>query len=72
MEDLRFEFIDDKHKVAIDNFVCEEAPGVELFLKEYAFRLHKLNSAITRLYFDDTENLVGYFTLKPTNGTSLN
>ena len=36
---------------------------VEFFLKEEALRLHDLQSAITRLYFDENQNLVGYFTL---------
>lgn len=34
-----------------------------VFVREQALKLHQLRSAVTRLYFDENQNLVGYFTL---------
>ncbi|UJF32377.1 GNAT family N-acetyltransferase [Paenibacillus hexagrammi] len=47
----------------IEGFDCSDEISVELFLKEQAFMLHHLRSAVTRLYFDENQNLVGYFAL---------
>ncbi|MFC4767994.1 N-acetyltransferase [Effusibacillus consociatus] len=60
---LTFQYLNEDHKELIDVFRCEDEVGVELFLKEYAINLQHLGPAITRLYFDDHQNLVGYFTL---------
>lgn len=60
---LTFEYIKPEHKSLIETFECPDEPSVELFLKEKASELHQLRSAITRLYFDKHQNLVGYFTL---------
>ena len=60
---LGCEFISDEHRTAIEGFQCSDEVSVANFLKEQAFGLHHVNSAITRLYFDSNRNLVGYFTL---------
>jgi len=60
---LTFEYIQPHHTTVIQDFQCPDEPSVELFLKEKALVLHQLRSAITRLYFDENQNLVGYFTL---------
>lgn len=60
---LNCEFISDEHKGAVEGFDCSDEISVGTFLKEEAFRLHQINSAITRLFFDDNRNLIGYFTL---------
>ncbi|UOF90762.1 GNAT family N-acetyltransferase [Fodinisporobacter ferrooxydans] len=63
MSNLTFEYLDYKHEGIIQEFICDEEPSVAIFLKEHALRLHKLQSAITRLYFDENQNLIGFFTL---------
>lgn len=60
---LTFEYIQPHHTSVIEGFQCPDEPSVERFLKEKALMLHKLRSAVTRLYFDENQNLVGYFTL---------
>lgn len=60
---LTFQYIEPQHTDIIQSFQCSDEISVELFLKEQALKLHQLRSAITRLYFDDNQNLVGYFTL---------
>jgi ribosomal protein S18 acetylase RimI-like enzyme len=60
---LYYEYISSDHTELIQNFFCEDAAIVEEFLKEEALKLHVLQTAITRLYFDEHQNLVGFFTL---------
>jgi|GEM_PF-3030986 len=60
---LSYDFISADYRPLIDNFLCPDEETVEFFLKEVALSLHPYGSAITRLYFDDNQNLVGYFTL---------
>lgn len=60
---LEFEYIQLKHTKLIEQFNCSDEISVELFLREQALKLHQLRSAVTRLYFDENQNLVGYFTL---------
>jgi ribosomal protein S18 acetylase RimI-like enzyme len=60
---LNCEFISDEHKENIQAFNCSDEISVAVFLKEHALGLHLINSAITRLFFDDNRNLIGYFTL---------
>lgn len=60
---LTFKHISPEYQQNIDEFDCSDEISVELFLKEYAFKLHQLRSAVTRLYFDENQNLVGYFSL---------
>lgn len=60
---LDWEYLSDEHKEQIDEFRCSDEDGIECFLKERAFQLHHVNSAITRLFFDEDRNFVGYFTL---------
>jgi len=47
----------------IENFKCSSEKDVELFLKEDALRLQQNNMATTRLFFNESNKLVGYFTL---------
>ena len=60
---LTFKSISSEFQEQIDGFNCSDESSVELFLKEQALKLHQLRSAATRLYFDENQNLVGYFTL---------
>lgn len=60
---LTFEYIRPEHYEIISHFDCSDEISVELFLKEQALKLHMLRSAITRLYFDENQKLVGFFTL---------
>jgi ribosomal protein S18 acetylase RimI-like enzyme len=60
---LTYKYISLEDKNAVEGFNCSDEISVELFLKEQAFKLHALRSAVTRLYFDENQNLVGYFTL---------
>lgn len=62
-QQLSYEYLSDDHNEIIQNFDCGDEISVELFLKEEALALHRLQTAITRLYFDNEDNLVGYFTL---------
>ena len=59
----KVDFINIKYKEDIENFSCSDELQVEQFLKEEAQHLHDSRTAITRLYFDENQNLVGYFTL---------
>lgn len=60
---LTFEYISPEHQQVIQEFNCADEIRIELFLKEQAIKLQQLRSAVTRLYFDENHNLVGYFTL---------
>lgn len=60
---LKYQYIEPKHSEIIQGFQCPDEPSVAEFLKEHALNLHQLRSAVTRLYFDENQNLVGYFTL---------
>lgn len=61
--ELTYEYISEDHLETILKFDCSDEISVERFLKEEAFSLHKFQTAITRLYFDNENHLVGYFTL---------
>lgn len=60
---LDYKYISSMHQDMIKGFDCSDEISVEVFLKEKALKLHYLRSAVTRLYFDENRNLVGYFTL---------
>lgn len=60
---VNVDFINTKYKEDIENFNCSDELQVELFLKEEAQQLHDSKTAITRLYFDENQNIIGYFTL---------
>lgn len=60
---LQWEYISDKHQELISNFECEDEPSVKDFLVNDALKYHNLNVAKTKLYFDNEDNFVGYFTL---------
>jgi hypothetical protein len=60
---LDFEYIQPKHMDQVSKFNCSDEMNLETFLKEQALKFHQLRSAVTRLYFDENQNLVGYFTL---------
>ncbi|MUT67855.1 GNAT family N-acetyltransferase [Paenibacillus sp. NEAU-GSW1] len=63
MQLLTCEVISDEHMEEVRNFKCSDEISVENFLKEQALKLQYMNSAVTRLYFDESQNLIGYFTL---------
>jgi GNAT superfamily N-acetyltransferase len=60
--ELRDEVLSTDHIEHIQNFQCNEE-GVEEFLKEHALRLQENNMTVTRLFFNASGELVGYFTL---------
>jgi hypothetical protein len=60
---LTYKNISSDYQELIDGFDCSDEISVEFFLKEQALKLHQLRSAVTRLYFDENQNLVGYFAL---------
>lgn len=60
---LTFEYLSEAHTEMIRAFNCSDEPQVDLFLKEKALNLQLQKTAITRLYFDENQNVVGYFTL---------
>jgi GNAT superfamily N-acetyltransferase len=57
-----FQYINIECKNVVEQFSSGE-PSVDLFLKEKALKYHKMQSAITRLYFDEGQNLIGFLTL---------
>ncbi|MDI4643600.1 GNAT family N-acetyltransferase [Cohnella hashimotonis] len=60
---LEWDFIDQKYMTKIEDFQCSDEPSVRAFLQEEALSFHNLGIAKTKLFFDDEDNLVGYFTL---------
>ncbi|MBO8172442.1 MAG: GNAT family N-acetyltransferase [Bacillaceae bacterium] len=58
-----FEYIDERHREKIESFDCDDEPLVQNFLREDALRFHQYNTAITRLYFNENQELIGFFTL---------
>lgn len=60
---LTYKNISSDYEELINGFNCADEISVEFFLKEQALKLHQLRSAVTRLYFDENQNLVGYFAL---------
>jgi GNAT superfamily N-acetyltransferase len=60
---LNDEVLSPIHIPIIEKFQCEKEKGVEEFLKEHALRLQQYNMAMTRLFFNENRELVGYFTL---------
>jgi GNAT superfamily N-acetyltransferase len=61
--DLTYEYLSDHHKSVISSFLCEDEIIVSDFLMKDAIKFQKTKSAITRLYFDKDQQLIGYFTL---------
>ncbi|MFC3883764.1 GNAT family N-acetyltransferase [Bacillus songklensis] len=62
-DDLREDLLTEDHYEVIQTFKCGDESSVETFLKEEALSLQRYNMAITRLFFDGNQNLVGYFTV---------
>lgn len=60
---LECRYIQEGDKELLEGFQCEDESTVRDFLVEEALKLHQLNLASTRLYFDNGGNLIGYFTL---------
>lgn len=60
---LSFEYLSDHHNQHIFDFECEDEIIVSNFLKEDAIKFQITKSTVTRLYFDQDEQLIGYFTL---------
>lgn len=60
---LTFEYISDEHHDLIKQFSCNNAEQIETFLKEEVIILQYHNTVRTRLYFDDEDNFVGFFSL---------
>ncbi|PHF60771.1 GNAT family N-acetyltransferase [Bacillus wiedmannii] len=60
---LSSEILTEKHFKSISTFSCSKEPEVENFLKEDAYKYNISNMARTRLFFDESHNLIGYFTV---------
>ncbi|ADY20376.1 GNAT family N-acetyltransferase [Bacillus paranthracis] len=60
---LKSEVLSDSHFKVIENFSCSKEQEVEDFLKKDAYNYSIRNMAITRLFFDEHQNLIGYFTV---------
>lgn len=63
---LNYDYISEKYEKELQGFKFRNTPdelSVELYLKEKALNLHQFQSARTRLYFDEDQNLVGFFAL---------
>ncbi|PYY28381.1 GNAT family N-acetyltransferase [Paenibacillus illinoisensis] len=60
---MHSKFLDESDYDLIKEFVCEDEPTVGDFLREQALKFQHLNLASTRLFFDDDNNFVGYYTL---------
>lgn len=60
---MRFAILHEEHRELIEDFLCDDEPTVALFLKEEALKLQMMNVVRTRLYFDDANHLIGYFSL---------
>lgn len=64
--DLIEENLDDSHIKFLTNFTCENTKGdrhVELFLRNQAVDLTNKNLVRTRLLFDQSRNLIGFYSL---------
>lgn len=59
-EDIYFEYLSESHIDLIKDFVCEDEPSIKNFLIEDALGLQKSKSAITRLYFNSQDELIGF------------
>lgn len=57
------EVLSPKHRSKVEGFKCSKEKEVEVFLKKDAWELQDCNMAVTRLFFNKNEELVGYFTL---------
>jgi hypothetical protein len=60
---LIFEFLSEKHLDLLHSFECPDEPSVAKFLRNDAYRLDNQGMTRTRLYFDERNNFVGFFTL---------
>lgn len=57
------EVLDDNNNHKTREFVCEKEHNVAQYLQNEAIIYEMSNNGRTRLYFDDKDNLVGFFTL---------
>jgi GNAT superfamily N-acetyltransferase len=60
---IKEEYLSDEHLSKLQEFRCSDEPIVENFLKEEAYNLMKRNLVRTRLFFDDNQNLIGFYSL---------
>lgn len=58
---LTFEYLTDEHNDLIKQFSCNDAEQIETFPKEESIILQYHSTVRTRLYFDEEDNFVGYF-----------
>lgn len=47
----------------IEGFQCEDAPDVVMYLRLHAAVHHRQNLTCTRLFFNESGKMVGYFTI---------
>jgi ribosomal protein S18 acetylase RimI-like enzyme len=63
---LSFDFISNEYSKEIEAFHFNKTVdemNVEKFFKEQALHLHQLQTVVTRLYFNESDQLVGFFSL---------
>ncbi|GGJ79824.1 GNAT superfamily N-acetyltransferase [Anoxybacillus voinovskiensis] len=63
LENIREVYLSDEHLLKLQEFRCTDEQIVENFLKEDAYNLMKRNLVRTRLFFDDNQNLIGFYSL---------
>ncbi|WP_044479101.1 GNAT family N-acetyltransferase [Paenibacillus antibioticophila] len=63
MPELNYRYLTEQDSAILEQFQCDDEPTVRRFLVEQAWELQKLNLADTRLYFNESDELIGYFTL---------
>lgn len=64
--ELQEKWLDEEHSEQIQNFNCTDLDGddhVQLFLQEQAIQLMHDNLVRTRLFFDKSQNLIGFYSL---------
>lgn len=63
LQDLSEKFLTEYDLEKIKDFQCQDVSQVDAFLKEEAFNLMDRNLVRTRLFFDENQNLVGFYSL---------
>jgi GNAT superfamily N-acetyltransferase len=57
------EYLSNKHLPRLQEFQCPDEITVERFLREEAYNLMERNLVRTRLFFDENQNIIGFYSL---------
>jgi GNAT superfamily N-acetyltransferase len=63
LENIKEVYLAGEHLPKLQEFRCLDEPIVENFLKEEAYNLMQRNLVRTRLFFDNNQNLIGFYSL---------